>query len=1807
MNIKHPVRICGITVRNLKNISIEFLPGEIILLTGVSGSGKSSLAFDTIYAAGRKNYVSTLPAFFATTLATLPDPAIEHLVGLSPTIAVKQQPYSHHVHATVGSATELSQHLALLFSLDGEARDPSTKKILQLQSKEKILTIVENLPNNTQITLLAPLKDTSIASIQECIRQGYTKVRIHDKTITPIYPFLSQPLDDKAPVDIVVDTLIKNETNKARLKVSLLAALSLGEGQCHLVTPDYEETFSTQIYVPETQRTYTPLTPQAFSPHSLQGRCLSCQGTGILVTIDNPSLIQQNLSIRENCCTLAGNCSTYFYHTLYQALADTLHFSLDTPWKDLSQEVQQAFLYGKGYLVLPVRLFDSTLGKKMLSHKLWKGILNDIGEKVRYSAKPKEHLPPGTSACPCPTCQGSGIEEYACAATWKGKTFVEFQKMPLNDLFYFLSTVQGESQAISEVLNGLRNRLSLLIDLGLPYLTLDRTLSTLSGGEQERTVLAKHLGAELSGITYILDEPSIGLHPQDTHKLIRVIQKLRDQGNSVLLVEHDEKMISFVDRIIDIGPGAGIFGGEVLFNGSPKDFLQSCQSLTAKYLRQELKIEIPQKRPPTTAQISLTHITTNNLKDITITLPLERITAVTGVSGSGKSSLINDTLVPAVENIIQGTPSPFLTISGGKIERLVHSTRDLPGRSQRSIPLTYIKAFDELRNLFAQQVKSKRLGLTRGHFSFNLSLGSCSECQGLGYIAVSEDLVPIPCSLCQGKRFQPQILEVQYQGKSIADILEMTACEAEKFFITTPSIHEKIHALCTLGLGHLPLGRPLSSLSGGEIQRLKLAYELLSPSKKPTLYILDEPTTGLHIHDVRSLIPVLFSLTHQGHTVILIEHNMHMVKIADHILELGPEGGEHGGYLLASCSPEELIRLDTPTAKALRPYRNNSLQLSEQLHPTPVSSFPKEIIVRDAYHHNLKHIDVSIPRNSFTIISGPSASGKHSLVFDILYASGNITYAELFPTYIREALIKQTPLPQVKSVRGLSPVVAIKKTGIRKNSRHSLASSLGITKNLEKLFSLLGKPYSPVTGEALIKITPQTIVDHLLAHYLNSYVTITSPLSPNEDIHLSLKTKQKEGYLKIFANNTCYDLEEPLPEVLKDPAIVVQHVKITTNHVSSLLSSITLAFSLSSTIRLHIHYAPQKIEILSYALGWQDSQGIQYPSITHKHLSREHKEGQCLQCLGSGTVEKLSFLEHKEKIRDYTPLDLFHYFFPESSPESVLHLLKTLGIPKHKKIKDFSSSEEQQLFLTKNNDNLEKIFLDAWHLDSSCSLLQPLISSKTCPSCHGWGIHTYAQAVRIHTVSLIQIYQEDTHFLRKFLSTIEDPSAQPLVQKLTTCLNYIDKVGLSYITLTQEQHTLSDGEYYRLHLAKKISTNLTDIVYLLENPLSGLHPYDFPIIINLLKELVSNHNTVIATDCNTESLPYADHTITLGPGSGPQGGYVTTYQPAPMDYFPLESSSPPATFSINLSIHNINNLYVEVPMQRILAIAGVSGSGKTSLLVEGFYKYAQQLIAKEASPHFSHVVLLDSHPIFSLQRSDISTYFHVAPHLRNFYASLTQAQALNLSPSMFSTNTKQGQCSDCLGLGYHIIDRAFYALEKRTCPTCSGYRIQPLTQEVVYEGIHFGKLLQLPIVEVAKMFAFLKNIQAPLQALIQGGLGYLPLGQNLASLSLSEKISIKITKALYLPPKKPTLFLLDEISTSLDRDKKNSLYKIFRSLTSQGHSIIYVDHDLELLKRADFIIELGPGSGKHGGNILFSGHPKDITTATASILKTYLS
>lgn len=1779
------VRLSGITVRNLKNVTVEFCPKEIVLFTGVSGSGKSSLAFNTIYAAGRKRYITTLPSFFATRIHSLPDPAVQKVEGLSPTVAVKQNFFAQHVHATVGSTTEINAYLALLFSLDGQAYDPVTLRPLNLYSKEKILAEIAAIPDGTQLTLLAPLPAGDVLGIRECLRQGFTKILINGE-IFPIHKFLATGVPGSA--QLVIDTLIKNTSNTPRLKVSLFTTLDIGRGECCVHFDNQKLFFSTQAVPLDTQTTYSPLSPDLFSSHSHQNRCPQCLGSGIFVSIEDPSIIQQTLSIEKNCCPFAGNCATFLHRTIYQALADSLGFNLSTPWQNLSPDIQHIFLYGKEGLSLPVTLFDGTLGKKTQTHKQWKGVLNEIGEKIRFSNKPSRYLPKGTSYTACPRCKKTGLSDYANAARWHGKSFADLQQMSLQELLLFLNQLPQKEPAIEEVIQGLKARLIMLRDLGLSYLSPERAINTLSGGEQERTALAKHLGAELMGVTYVLDEPSIGLHPQDTHKLMEVIQKLRDQGNTILLVEHDEQMLSLADRVIDIGPGAGIFGGEVVFNGSPKEFITKSHSITAQYLRQEQHIPIPSKRKRSLGTITLSQANAHNLKNLSVSFPLGQLTVVTGVSGSGKSSLINDTLVPCVEEFIEQGSCPTLSVQG-KLSRLIHINRDLPGRSQRSIPLTYIKAFDELRQLFAEQPRCKPLGLTKSHFSFNTPLGVCLECRGLGSITTNDNQDAITCPSCSGKRFLPQVLEIRYKNKTIADILEMTACEAETFFADKPSIHSKIQALCTLGLHYLPLGRPLYSLSGGEIQRLKLACELFSAVKHPTLYVLDEPTTGLHTHDVKQLIHVLQSLIDQGHSVVIIEHNMHIVKVADYVLELGPEGGNKGGYLIASCSPEELVLKQTPTALALRPFLSQCQKLPLLPEPRQKPLVPAAITITNAHHHHLKHIDVSIPRYALTAVTGPSAAGKHSLVFDVLHAAGNIAYAELFPPYIRQALIKTTPLPAVDKVTGLSPVIAIEKKQAQ-NSTLSIASALGISEMLEELFTRMGRPYSPISGDALREVSPQTITEKLLTDYTQGYVTITIPCPSGENFFSYTQEMLREGFLKLYANEQLYDLEGPFPPSLKAPAIVIHHAKILEKNTPSILASLSLAFSKSPSVCLHIEHLGKTFS-KTYKLGLQDSEGNLFPK--GKQLPSGDQTYLCPCCHGRGSLTTFSILPHKQRFAQYTPLSLFTSLFPNQDPSPIYSLLEDLEIPSTTLFLEMDDDAFQNLCLgTQSHPGFNALCTKAMLSQSPSDLPSDLLSQTPCDQCKGLGTYAYELYSCIRNTSLSDIYQANVSFLKQFLLSLEDPL--PFVPDILHKLELLERVGLGYIILGQEQSSLSDGEHYRLLLAKTFSSGLTDIIYLLEDPLAGVHPEDAPSLLSVIKELAANHNTVVATDREGYLAQHADCVLYLGPESGPNGGRLletsSLKNPQPL---PLSTHTAKKTpgLSVSLSTAALQIDKLSIPLRSLSTISGRSGSGKTTLLVEGIYKSGCATLEKDPSL-FSEIIFLDSHPQSASSRSDISTYFDIAPSLRNFFSSLTQAKALNIPSSMFSPNTKQGQCSDCWGLGYQWIDRAFYAMEKRSCPTCGGFRVQPLVQEVVYEGKHFGQWLQVSLNEIAETFPFLKKIQKPLQTLITNGLGYLSLGQNMSSLSLSEKIFVKLTKHVFLPPKHPTLFLLDEVAASLDNQQKYTLLSQLNNLVSLGHTVVIVENHPAFSQHSDFLIRMEHETGKAGCRIIFSGTNK---------------
>ncbi len=910
MKKKQKIILKKVNVHNLKNVDLDLNSNELIVFTGVSGSGKSSLAFDTIFVEGQRRYIESLSAYARRYLGDMVKPDVEYVSGLSPTISIEQKTAGKNPRSTVGTMTELYDYLRVLYARVGIPHCPVSGEPVKSQSKERIIKKIQNFPEKKKILILAPYakgkKGEFKEDFQHFLRKGFTRARV-DGQLVDLSEELSLDKTLSHDVDIIIDRLIITPDNHPRIAESILSALEVGQGV--LVVVDIESSeetlFSTHAYSPKSGLYYSSLEPGDFSFNSPAGMCTVCHGMGRTQEFNLSLIIDPEKSISEDCCSIASSYQTVRYGNIYDNLADIYGFKVTTPWKKLSDQAKHVFLYGTEKKWTQMHFVHPDKEASWSEYVNWRGVLFEAKQRfaeAKSEAYRKKFLPLLIDEV-CPSCFGSRLKPYPAACQLAGKRIHEITAMTVEEnaaFFKSLSLDPTERVIAEELLKEISLRLQFLMDVGLHYLTIDRISPTLSGGEAQRVRLASQVGSGLVGVTYVLDEPSIGLHPRDNRKLISTLKRLRDVGNTVIVVEHDEETIQEADRVVDFGPGPGRKGGKILVNGSLKDLLKNPQSITGAYLDGRLSIEIPKKRrKPTKECIEVIGARLHNLKNISVKFPLGIFTAVTGVSGSGKSSLVLDTLFPALANSLHHAEQPIG--DHDKIEGLEHIDKVIAidqtpiGRNPRSNPSTYIKIFDDIRTLFSQLPESVAKGFTPGRFSFNVRDGSCSQCRGIGSIRVDMDFMDdawIPCPVCKNKRFDHETLSVTYKGKSIYDVLEMTVAEALEFFQAIPPLKRKLELLSKVGMDYISLGQPSTTLSGGEAQRIKLAKELVRPASGNTLYILDEPTTGLHFHDIRSLLNVLHELVERGNSVLVIEHNMDVVKTADWILDLGPEGGE---------------------------------------------------------------------------------------------------------------------------------------------------------------------------------------------------------------------------------------------------------------------------------------------------------------------------------------------------------------------------------------------------------------------------------------------------------------------------------------------------------------------------------------------------------------------------------------------------------------------------------------------------------------------------------------------------------------------------------------------------------------------------------------------------------------------------------------------------------------------------------------------------------------------------------------------------
>ena len=934
MKAEEQIEVYGARVHNLKNIDVNIPRNSLTVITGLSGSGKSSLAFDTIFAEGQRRYIETFTAYARNMLGGMERPDVDKITGLSPVISIEQKTTNKNPRSTVGTTTEIFDFFRLLFARAGEAYSYLSGEKMVRYTEEKIISLIMDLYQNKKTYILAPLvrnrKGHYKDLFEQVRRKGYLTVRI-DGELREITHGMKLDRYKNHSIELVIDKLIVDKDDERRLQESVKTAMKQGDGQLIVLDAETQEIrhYSRTLMDPQTGLSYSEPAPHSFSFNSPQGACPKCKGLGYVNIIDKNKIIPNDeKSIYEGGIVPLGKYKNSLIFWQIAAICEKYDSSLKTPIKNLPEEALDDILNGTDERL---QIKNESLGTSnyFLS---FDGLIKyiEIQQQSDASSQAQKWAGQFVTTDTCPLCEGHRLNKEALHYRIAGKNIADLADMDISELYEWVNHVEEylspqQRKIAAEILKEIRNRLHFLVDVGLDYLSLNRASATLSGGESQRIRLATQIGSQLVNVLYILDEPSIGLHQRDNTRLIQSLKELRDMGNSIIVVEHDKEMMLEADYIVDLGPRAGRLGGNIVFAGTPKEMLKT-DTLTARYFTGKKEIEFaPQRRTGNGKKIILSGATGNNLKNVTVEFPLGKFICITGVSGSGKSSLINGTLQPIISQKFYRSlqnPLPYEKIEGlENIDKIVTVDQSPLGRTPRSNPATYTGVFADIRNVFVELPEAKIRGYKPGRFSFNIPGGRCEVCGGNGYKTIEMNFLPdvlVPCEACHGKRYNRETLEVRFKGKSIADVLDMTINQAVEFFENIPSIISKIKVLQDVGLGYIKLGQPSTTLSGGESQRVKLAAELSKRDTGKTLYILDEPTTGLHFEDIRVLLSVLNRLVDKGNTVIVIEHNLDIIKCADHIIDMGPEGGKNGGYVLTTGTPEEVCVQDTFTARYLK-------------------------------------------------------------------------------------------------------------------------------------------------------------------------------------------------------------------------------------------------------------------------------------------------------------------------------------------------------------------------------------------------------------------------------------------------------------------------------------------------------------------------------------------------------------------------------------------------------------------------------------------------------------------------------------------------------------------------------------------------------------------------------------------------------------------------------------------------------------------------------------------------------------------------
>ena len=1983
------IRIRGARQHNLKNIDLDIRTNELTVVTGPSGSGKSSLVFDTLFAEGQRRYVETFSAYARQFLDRMDKPAVDKVEGVPPAIAIDQTNPVRSSRSTVGTMTELNDHLKLLYARSAQLFDKQTAQLVRHDTPESIYTelmartgkieseqqfsngpiVGKSVPSGgsvvreatsvgARLVMTFPVElpgNTSAEQLEQWLSaSGFTRVHAEREVATPAGPHKL--------LDVVADRFRIQTIEKARAIEAIEVAIKRGAGRLNVYVQSEGQNeqmwrFSTGLHCPDSDTRYTDPTPSLFSFNSAMCACTTCKGFGRVIGVDY-GLVMPNdrLTLRAGAVKVMQTPAWKEAQDDLMRHAEAAGIPRDTPWYKLTPEQQDWVING-----------SPNWNGKWSQH--WFGIKRffEYLESKSYKMHIRVLLSKYRSYTPCETCGSArlklesllwrlGTKDAADAVLSPSERFMpvgvqwsrsQLEAMPglcLHDLMrlpidklqkfsarLFLAAVEddAEQKALKSLFEEIQTRLKYLCDVGIGYLTLDRQSRTLSGGEVQRINLTTALGTSLVNTLFVLDEPSIGLHPRDMNRITQAMHRLRDAGNTLVVVEHDPAVMLAADRMIDMGPGPGINGGQIVFDGTPED-LRHADTLTGAYLGARKQVGMGVKRgvSDNTPRLILEGARDHNLKNLTVDFPLQRLVVVTGVSGSGKSTLMQDILAPALlRQFGKATETPGLhdrLMGADHLTDVVFVDQSPIGKTARSNPASYVGAWDAVRELFAQAPLARQRSYTASKFSFNNGDGRCPTCGGSGFEHVEMQFlsdVYLRCPDCDGKRYRPEILEVTIERKAIgqavpkilnvADVLDLTVSEAVQLFAQDREVVRALQPIIDVGLEYVKLGQPVPTLSGGEAQRLKLAGFLAEASKssgksksasrqalalrtpnRGMLFLFDEPTTGLHFDDIAKLMRALRKLLDAGHSLIIIEHNLDVIRSADWIIDLGPEGGEAGGLLVAVGTPEQVREHPTShTALALREYEAVMNKVHGVQEPRPKAwrtrpTFSNDIQIVNAKENNLKSLSVNIPRGKFNVVTGVSGSGKSTLAFDILFNEGQRRYLESLNAYAR-SIVQPAGRPEVDAVYGIPPTVAIEQRLSRGGRKSTVGTTTEVWHFLRLLYVKLGIQHCTKDDAAVMPQSPESIAAQLMKTYRGKHIGLLAPLViARKGVYTELADWARprgHTHLRIdgeFLPTTGFPRIDRFKEHTVELPVASLH--ITPDNEATLHLALTVALQHGKG---QVHVLAPLDGLQGAMLAGTPTQGIgkleafstkracpvcstSYPELDPRLFSYNSKHGWCPDCVGTG----VKLTKEQRKVFDDSVRDDDHQGREQS----------------------FAEPEVEDV------------------LDTAC------------PGCAGTRLNRQARAVKFAGVGIADIARLSVTDVRAWVEKLELVGreagiARDLIPEIKSRLEFLEDVGLGYLTLDRGAPTLSGGEAQRIRLAAQLGSNLQGVCYVLDEPTIGLHPRDNKILLKALGKLSERGNTLVVVEHDEDTIRRADNIIDIGPGAGKRGGRLvaqgsaaqlsaapdsltgrylanplihplqtrretqagldpdapevaigTAVDPsakplskqkqaalraaslkaAAASASTLHNAAPTAAnrFTSWLSVvgadlHNLKSVSIEVPLYRLVAVTGVSGSGKSTLardvLLTNVHAAVMQRATKagrdldDAGKHpawtgcesiagyrvVDRVLEVDQTPIGKTPRSCPATYIGFWDTIRKLFADTLEAKARGYAAGRFSFNTGGGRCPTCEGAGVRTIGMSFLPDVKVLCETCHGARFNPETLAVTWRGKSIGDVLKMEVDEAVDFFFSMPGIGHPLQLLKDVGLGYLTLGQPSPTLSGGEAQRIKLVTELSKVrdditrrgQKAPhTLYVLDEPTVGLHMADVEKLIHVLHRLVNGGHSVVVIEHDLDVIAEADWVIDLGPDGGNAGGRVVASAPPEDVVklgTHTGDALRSVLA